>query len=338
MQVKSYIESLITEHEAFILDHGKTVNEGELKYKDDVTSYSWNIHRNNKLKAGMPVLSRHPGKITKNRKFEIYGGGVVTSISSPDEEGNVIAQISRPFRFLNPIEQGDSFIESFRWDSKTKKVGTWGHFWNQYGMNKISMTDFWKLVEGREYEILDRLAENEAPTDEENQEVGEVSLEFVELIDTRKIKAKKKSNQNNKRKGVHIDFLKKNQNQLTLGKLGEEIVLERLKELVAKNEIRDLKHVSAQEGDGLGYDILYHDLEGREVRVEVKTTSKAYIDGFEMSKNEIEVSQENGAIYKIYRIYNLDKKKGTYSLEIFDGPIDKQDYKVIPQIYKVYLK
>lgn len=57
-----------------------------------------------------------------------------------------------------------------------------------------------------------------------------------------------------------------------------------------------------------------------------------------MSKNEIEVSQENGAIYKIYRIYNLDKKKGTYSLEIFDGPIDKQDYKVIPQIYKVYLK
>lgn len=41
MNVRNYIKDKINANEAFILDHGKTVNEGELKYKDDVTSYSW---------------------------------------------------------------------------------------------------------------------------------------------------------------------------------------------------------------------------------------------------------------------------------------------------------
>ena len=90
----------------FILDHGKVV-DGVLKYKDDLTSYGWNIRRYNRLKEGALVLSRRPGKLTKDRKFEIYAGGVVTHISNPDSEGNVVATIDHAFQIIPSIKQGD---------------------------------------------------------------------------------------------------------------------------------------------------------------------------------------------------------------------------------------
>ena len=76
--------------QAFILDHGKTEDDGQLKYADDAKSYGWNTHQYGKLKVGAVVLNRHPGKITKDRKWEIYGGGYVDSISKLDDKGNVI--------------------------------------------------------------------------------------------------------------------------------------------------------------------------------------------------------------------------------------------------------
>lgn len=106
---------------AFILDHGKIEDDGQLKYADDATSYGWNIHQYGKLKMGAVVLNRHPGKITKDRKWEIYGGGYVESISEPDEDGNVIAVISHAFKIEPPIRQGDSFIENYEWKTPSKK-------------------------------------------------------------------------------------------------------------------------------------------------------------------------------------------------------------------------
>ena len=120
--------------QAFIFDHGKVV-DGALKYQDDITSYGWNTRQFNKVEVGAFVLNRHPGKIKKDRKFEIYGGGYVEKIEPIDDQGNVVATISHAFIIDPPIKQGDSFIENFEWDSKKKKPGTWEHFWNQYGMN-----------------------------------------------------------------------------------------------------------------------------------------------------------------------------------------------------------
>lgn len=89
-----------------------------------MTSYGWSIKRFNKLHPGAYVLNRHPGKLTKDRKFEIYSGGYVESVSEPDEEGNVVAKITHVFTFATPIKQGSAFLENFNWDSKTKKPGT----------------------------------------------------------------------------------------------------------------------------------------------------------------------------------------------------------------------
>ena len=44
-------------------------------------------------------------------------------------------------------------------------------------------------------------------------------------------------------------------------------------------------HASKEEGDGLGlgYDIWYWDKNGKEIHVEVKTTTSNYVDGFEIT-------------------------------------------------------
>lgn len=57
-----------------------------------------------KLRPGAYVLNRHPGKLTKDRKFEIYSGGYVDSITQPDEEGYVVATITHAFTFATPIK------------------------------------------------------------------------------------------------------------------------------------------------------------------------------------------------------------------------------------------
>ncbi|MGF7401856.1 hypothetical protein MTT09_02130 [Campylobacter concisus] len=131
--------------EIFILDHGKS-EYGTLKYKDTLTSYEWNIKRYNKLKVGAFVLNRHPCCVTKNKKFEIYAGGYVESISEPDAQGNVTAKISHVFNITPPLRQGDAFLENFKWESKNKRSKSWQYFWSQFGMNQISFEDFLNLT------------------------------------------------------------------------------------------------------------------------------------------------------------------------------------------------
>lgn len=51
------------------------VNRGMTHENCDYEVYSYNIHINNKPKAGDVFLYLRSGKSTKNRKFNIYGGG-----------------------------------------------------------------------------------------------------------------------------------------------------------------------------------------------------------------------------------------------------------------------
>ncbi|HFU4932622.1 TPA: hypothetical protein ACH56K_000009 [Enterococcus faecium] len=59
--------------QAFILDHGKTEDDGQLKYADDAKSYGWNMRQYGKLKAGAVVLNRHPGKLLKTVSGKFTG-------------------------------------------------------------------------------------------------------------------------------------------------------------------------------------------------------------------------------------------------------------------------
>ena len=325
---------------AFILDHGKIEN-GSLKYQDDVTTYGWNTKQFNKLKPGAFVLNRHPGKITKDRKFEIYAGGYVESIKEIDDQGNVVATITHAFDIVPPIKQGDPFIENFVWDSKKKKPGTWEHFWNQYGMNTISFTDFENLTRDVHCIPVDQvgsIVEASEMSEEEIQELQEDPAKgFHVTVDesgpTHKKKERKYCNVGRK---VDWDRVQKSRNKT--GILGEEIAMDIISKMAQAQGLREPIHVSKEEGDGLGYDIRYWEANGKEVHVEVKASKDRYADGFEMSAREIEASKDTNCKYLIYRLYDLNVKTRECRLKVYEGPIDTDNFKLVTKSIMVYQK
>lgn len=331
--------SAFLQETAYIFDHGKMEGDS-LKYQDALTTYGWNKHRYNKVVVGAPVLNRHPGKITRSRKFEIFGGGFIESISEPDAEGNVVATISHPFEFVKPICQGDADLENMVWTSKTKKPGSWEHFWNQYGMNRISMQDFKALVQGHNCMPVEE-GHAALPQIEDAQDIAAVHGKhaFTVHIDGHKVSSKRGSNDSEEHPNARqVDFAAIQEERDKVGALGEEIVFKWLEDQKDPDEKRLPVHVSKMEGDGLGYDIRDWDEEGKELHIEVKTTKTRYPDGFDMSRNELKVARADGDCYRIYRVYNLDVINKTCDIHIYKGPFAEEQYRFAPTMYKVYCK
>ena len=99
MIVREYLDGTNPEQYHIFDSHQEMMGDRGVDHKDqDYLVYSYNVHKNNKPKAGDVFLYRRPGKSTANRKFNIYGGGVIARITEPDREGNVLATITTPFR------------------------------------------------------------------------------------------------------------------------------------------------------------------------------------------------------------------------------------------------
>ncbi|USS90814.1 DUF3883 domain-containing protein [Fructilactobacillus carniphilus] len=344
MKIEDILPSPVSNQEAFILDHGKTNENGSLKYKDDMTSYGWNIKRFNKLHEGAYVLNRHPGKITKDRKFEIYSGGYVKNITEPDDNGNVIATITHAFTFATPLKQGESLLENFKWDSKKKKEGSWEHFWNQYGMNSISMKDFWALVKGQNCVPFDESAINDNKednlTDSEIQELEDEDepTSGFEITVVENDGSSRREKYGYTRIARKIDFTKVQRAKNKTGKIGEFIILDMLTKKANQKGLKIPEQVSVTRGDGLGYDILAFDAVGNEIHIEVKTSIRKQADGFDITDNEVKESLVENSNYKIYRIYDLNIKTCKCKLKIYDGPIIEESFKLVPTSYKLYQK
>lgn len=136
--LKSQIEMPGTRY--FIIDTGRG-------YEDDTDfiTYSWDRHRNNKIRSGDLFIYRKPGKLSATRQFYFYGCGQFENITSDD---NVVASIINSYEFEQPIRQAD--LEDFRWEWK-ERYDSWEHFWNQYGINEVTRNDYHRLLS-----LLDR--------------------------------------------------------------------------------------------------------------------------------------------------------------------------------------
>lgn len=69
-----------------------------------------------------------------------------------------------------------------------------------------------------------------------------------------------------------------------------------------------IEHVARTIGDGLGFDVLSFEKIGTEYRekyIEVKATTVGKNKPFDISSNEIDVSEEKGDQYCVYRFYGL---------------------------------
>lgn len=114
------------------------------------------------------------------------------------------------------------------------------------------------------------------------------------------------------RNPVKINYLEKEQRNLSLGILGEELVLAYEKWYlikVGKEKLADeVRWVSKEEGDGSGFDILSKNIDGTDKYVEVKTTKLGKETPFFFSRNELLFSETKAENYHLFRLFNFENK------------------------------
>jgi hypothetical protein len=115
------------------------------------------------------------------------------------------------------------------------------------------------------------------------------------------------------------DYLDREARNRSLGDAGEAFVIsyERHR-LVGRGRQRladQVEHVSRTRGDGLGFDVLSFDDNGRERFIEVKTTSFGKATPFFLSSNELEFSEANATQYRLYRVFNFRQKPRLFDLQ-----------------------
>ena len=93
----------------------------------------------------------------------------------------------------------------------------------------------------------------------------------------------------------------------SLGRAGEEFVLEierkKLEKFQRLDLLKKIRWISAEEGDGAGYDILSFEPDGRELLIEVKTTNGAARTPFFISENECQRAAASAESWRLYRVH-----------------------------------
>ena len=75
-----------------------------------------------------------------------------------------------------------------------------------------------------------------------------------------------------------------------------------------------VEHVAATQGDGLGYDVLSFEEDGRERLIEVKTTAFGQLTPFYVSRNELMRSEADADHYRLYRIFDFRDRPRLFEL------------------------
>ncbi|MDY0023053.1 DUF3883 domain-containing protein [Arenimonas caeni] len=119
------------------------------------------------------------------------------------------------------------------------------------------------------------------------------------------------------------DYVERESRNRSLGLAGELLVLEyeahRLFREGAKKLADRVEHVARTQGDGLGYDVLSFDADGKERFIEVKTTSFADTTPFFISHNEVRFSKEASDKFQLYRVFDFRTKPRLFQLQ---GAVD----------------
>jgi hypothetical protein len=137
------------------------------------------------------------------------------------------------------------------------------------------------------------------------------------------------------RRAPKVDFVQVDAANRSLGLAGERAIVDleraRLRNSGLGDLASDVRHVSQEDGDGLGYDVRSFDLSGDEKFIEVKTTRRGPQWPMLISRNEVQFSQKEDARFHLYRIFDFDQpKRGLYQLS---GSIE-QSCNIRPTVYE----
>lgn len=137
-----------------------------------------------------------------------------------------------------------------------------------------------------------------------------------------------------------VNYIQNNIENKRIGDLGElwAINFEKKKLLKAdKPKLAEkVKHVAKDKGDGLGYDILSFDIDGKEIYIEVKTTKGNANSTLFITRNELERSKKERQSFYLYRVFNYNEETDNAELLIIKG--DLTYFCEVPWTYKVNIK
>ncbi|MFN3474773.1 MAG: DUF3883 domain-containing protein [Blastomonas sp.] len=117
---------------------------------------------------------------------------------------------------------------------------------------------------------------------------------------------------------MKYDIAGRDERNRALGRAGEEVVLHHERATLADAGRHDLaaevRWISDQDGDGLGFDIASFEPDGRERLIEVKTTNGWERTPFHISRNELAVSRERRDDWHLIRVYNFARRPSAFAL------------------------
>lgn len=132
---------------------------------------------------------------------------------------------------------------------------------------------------------------------------------------------------------VNIDYASKSKVSKEIGLMGEKLVYQfevnNTKKWGYENKVEHLSLL----GDGHGYDIESINEKGEKIYIEVKTTLGGINTAFDISANEVAVSDKLGDSYFLYRLFNFNKELNTAEFYIISGPLEK-NFNLIPTQFK----
>lgn len=144
-----------------------------------------------------------------------------------------------------------------------------------------------------------------------------------------------------------IDYVAQSERNAKTGLNAENIVMENERKFLMSNArlkkyIKCLKHVSQEEGDGAGYDIISYRLnKNNRVEkhyIEVKATNISKGTPFYMTENERSIAENLAGKYSIYRLYPSQKDDKAYGYYVLDDPINTNAIQLEPTMYRVLPK
>lgn len=114
------------------------------------------------------------------------------------------------------------------------------------------------------------------------------------------------------RVGRHVDFAALESGNRSLGEAGERAIVNFERWSLTRKGREDLaaevRHVSIEDGDGLGYDVRSYDPHTDEqLFIEVKTTRYSRELPFYVTRNELEFSAEAGGAFRLARVYQFGR-------------------------------
>jgi hypothetical protein len=115
-----------------------------------------------------------------------------------------------------------------------------------------------------------------------------------------------------------FDPVERDQRNRSLGNAGEAFVVDlerrQLTEADRPDLARKVRWISAEDGDGAGYDVLSFNRGGHERLIEVKTTNGSARTPFFLSRNECDLATERPADWQIYRVHLFAKSPRIFTI------------------------